>query len=193
MWTVLKIWLSSSILISIGDHFPIVPSASLSLLIFHTQKYKSLRIQIHFHRNNYKMLYATVNTTSVTVTVCICHEKRQKQNEFALMNRTRRIFFCVACWLCYGRLFQPHHKWALMFHTFAAEESTFVWEHLVLTDGLFLPSSYSAWKAGDCLLCPLFFCSVFFHTPFLFSLWLPVVLNLSVLVLQSWILYYLLL
>lgn len=41
------------------------------------------------------MLYATVNSTSVTVTVCICHEMRQKQNEFALMNRKRGGFLCV--------------------------------------------------------------------------------------------------
>lgn len=65
-------------------------------------------------QNNYKMLYATVNTTSVTVTVCICHEMRQKQKEFALMNRMREedfffIFFsvCVCCLLTVLWAFVP--------------------------------------------------------------------------------------
>lgn len=127
LWTVLERWLSRSVFLfywrSLSNH-PLSLSISFD--------YPHAKIQIpqdtnSLSQNNYKMLYATVNTTSVTVTVCICHEMRQKQNEFALMNRMRKIFFvcvCVACWLCYGRLFQPHHKWALMFHTgFAAEES----------------------------------------------------------------------
>ena len=94
---------------SVGDHSPNVPSPSLSLLIIHTQKSQIPQDTNSLSQNNYKMLYATVNTTSVTVTVCICHEMRQKQNEFALVNRTREeeVSFCVAC---YGRLFQPHHK-----------------------------------------------------------------------------------
>lgn len=45
------------------------------------------------------MLYATVNTTSVTVTVCICHEMRQKQKEFALVNRMRERKDDFSCWL----------------------------------------------------------------------------------------------
>lgn len=120
-------------------------------------------------QNNYKMLYATVNTTSVTVTVCICHEMRQKQNEFALMNRMKIFFFFVCVCLsladCYGHLFQPHHKWALMFHTgFAAEESRFVWEHLVLTDCLFYPPPIQHEKPGTlyCLPCSLD-CFYFLH------------------------------
>lgn len=57
-------------------------------------------------QNNYKMLDATVNTTSVTVTVCICHEMRQKQNEFALMHRIREEAF-LCCLLTVLSAFVP--------------------------------------------------------------------------------------
>lgn len=55
------------------------------------------------------MLYATVNTTSVTATVCICHETRQKQNAFTLLEKIEKPMLTVG-WLCFGRLFQPHYK-----------------------------------------------------------------------------------
>lgn len=81
----------------------------------------------------------------------------------------RKFILCVACWLCYRHLFQPHHKWALMFHTgFAAEESKFVCEHLVLTDCLFYPPSFQCEKPGTFHhLSFLFFVFCFFHILFL--------------------------
>lgn len=102
-------------------------------------------------RHNYKMLYASVNSTSVTVTVCICHEMRQKQDEFALVKRDEGgSLFCALLADCaMGVCSSLHHKWALMFHTgFAPEESIFVWEHLVLTDCLFCPPSSPGIKQG---------------------------------------------
>lgn len=41
------------------------------------------------------MLYATVNSTSVTVTASICHEMRQKQIQFVLAHRTREEVYFV--------------------------------------------------------------------------------------------------
>lgn len=163
---------------TIGDHSPIVPSPTLISFDYPHAKIQVPQDTNSLSQNNYKMLYATVNTTSVTVTVCICHEMRQKQNEFALMNRMREgdIFFfwcvCVACWLCYGRLFQPHHKWALMFHTgFAPEESKFVWEHLVLTDCLFYPPPvFSVKSQGHFTVSLALFSPSSFHILFLFPL-----------------------
>lgn len=145
MWTVLERWVFKQYLFYRRS----LPNRPLSISF----DYPHAKIQIpqdtnSLSQNNYKMLDATVNTTSVTVTVCICHEMRQKQNEFALMNRIRgETFFCAACWLCYRRLFQPHRKWALMFHTgFAVEESKLVWERLVLTKCLFYPAPFLVLK-----------------------------------------------
>lgn len=68
----------------------------------------------------------------------------------------RKVFFvCVLLADCCGHLFQSHHKWALMFHTgFAAEESRFVWEHLVLTDCLFYPPPIQHEKPGTLYCLP---------------------------------------
>lgn len=82
-------------------------------------------------------------------------------------NEEGRFFLCVCVLLadCYGHLFQPHHKWALMFHTgFAAEESRFVWEHLVLTDCLFYPPPIQHEKPGTLYSLPCSLdCFYFLH------------------------------
>lgn len=87
-------------------------------------------------------------------------------------NEGGRFFLCVACWLCYGRLFQPHHKWALMFHTgFAAEESKICVRASCFDRLSVLPSLFSVWKARDISLSLLH--SFFFSfTLFLFSVFL---------------------
>lgn len=163
MWTVLERWHFKQYLFFFFFCWRSLPNRPLSISF----DYPHAKIQIpqdtnSLSQNNYKMLDATVNTTSVTVTVCICHEMRQKQNEFALMNRIREeAFFRVACWLCYRRLFQPHHKWALMFHTgFAVEESKFVWVSC-------LPIPFSVWKMRDTIFFSFFFLS--HSVPFFFS------------------------
>lgn len=116
---------------------------SAPLFLFWLSKRKNTQIPQDTHslsQNNYKMLYASVNTTSVTVTVCICQEMRQKQNEFALKQNEGGFFFCVCCSLMVLWAFVPTlHKWVLMFHTgFAAEESRSVRILSVLSMSVFL-------------------------------------------------------
>lgn len=113
-------------------------------------------------RHNYKMLYASVNSTSVTVTVCICHEMRQKQ-EWVCTRETgwgRKFVLCLACWLCYGRLFQPPSQMSLnVSHGICSRR-----EHICVRASCFdrlsvSPSLFSGYKAGDItlsLLCSLF-------------------------------------
>lgn len=82
--------LSLSVSVSLFFLLEITLRSSLSPSI--SFDYPHAKIQIpqdtnSLSRHNYKMLYASVNSTSVTVTVCICHEMRQKRDEFALVKR----------------------------------------------------------------------------------------------------------
>lgn len=114
-------------------------------------------------QNNYKMLYATVNTTSVTVTVCICHEMRQKQNEFALMNRMREedflFFLCVcvfvACWLLWAFVPAPSQMSLNVSHGICCRREQICMRASCFDRLSVLPSPYSAWKARDIILSPL--------------------------------------
>lgn len=88
------------------DHSPIVP-LHLFWLHAHEKKkkkkeHKSPGILDLLSWRNYKMLYASVNSTSVAVTLCICHERRQKRDEFALTNGLRggSRFVCVCVYVC---------------------------------------------------------------------------------------------
>lgn len=82
-------------------------SPSISFDYTHTKRkkkkeHKSPGILDLLSWRNYKMLYASVNSTSVAVTLCICHERRQKRDEFALTNGLRggSRFVCVCVYVC---------------------------------------------------------------------------------------------
>lgn len=111
LWTALEhnvfsLYLTVSLSPSLPPLEITLPSSPPSLLITRTRKKKkkerkSLRIPDSLSWRNYKMLYASVNSTSVAVTLCICHERRQKRDEFALANGTRggSHFLCVCVYV----------------------------------------------------------------------------------------------
>ena len=114
-------------------------------------------------RNNYKMLYASVNTTSVTVTVCICHEMRQKQNEFALMNGMREeCFFCVCCLLTVLWAFVPASPQMSVnvSHGICCRIEQICMRVFCFDRLSVLPSPFSLWKLGTVSPANLF-CLIF--------------------------------
>lgn len=88
------------------------------------------------------MLGATVNTTSVAMTGCICHEMRRKQNEFSTHEHietegSRGVFMS---WCAVGVWFSLTANGAFMFHAeFGARCCKLVWKYLFLT-GCFVQS-----------------------------------------------------